>query len=120
MYDTLIGKVGNRFIWMLADEWTGIRARKWNSEKPLIFAPIILRKTNGVYKASDIRKHIICRLDEWEKENFAALLVDTIEEALANHGTQVPPNETEVRSRVFNSLLVTGRIREAVRYATSA
>ena len=105
---------------MLASEFNGVRARKWNSERPIIFAPIILRKTTGVYKARDIRTRITRRLNEWEKGNHAALVADTIDEALSNIKSKtIPPEESEVRARVFNSLLLSGRVREAVRYSTN-
>ena len=120
MYDTPTGKVGMRFISMLASEFNGVRARKWNSERPIIFAPIILRKTTGVYKARNIRTWITRRLNDWEKGNYAALVADTIGEALCNVKSKTtPPEENEIRARVFNSLLLSGRVREAVRYSTT-
>ena len=50
-YDTPSGAVGCRFTAMLEAEWRGVLGRSWNSERPLVFAHVILTKMLGVRQA---------------------------------------------------------------------
>ena len=59
--------IGNRFIEMLARLFEGVRLRKWNSELPMIFAAVILRKDPGAFVAAKIKQRIKQRLDLWEE-----------------------------------------------------
>jgi hypothetical protein len=52
------GKAGRWFIATLAREFAGVRQRQWNFERPMLFASVILIKTPGVRRSSDIRKRI--------------------------------------------------------------
>ena len=47
-YATPYGAVGRRFTAVLAAEWQGVLRRTWNSERPLIFAHVVVTKTSGV------------------------------------------------------------------------
>ena len=42
------GKQGNTFLLQLALELDGVREGKWNSEKPLVFAAVVLQRSQGV------------------------------------------------------------------------
>ena len=44
-YDAPSGKVGKRFVVILSVELDGIRARKWNAERVIIFQSVILQHT---------------------------------------------------------------------------
>ena len=51
-----------------------MRERRCNSEKLLIFAPCILRKTATARKAPEIKQVIWSRLNAWIKGDFDALV----------------------------------------------
>ena len=36
------GTVGNKLLYLLAEEWKGVREGRWNSERPLIFIMVVL------------------------------------------------------------------------------
>ena len=55
--------VGRRFTAILTAEWQGVLGRSWNSERPLVFAHVVLTKTLGVRRARDIRARITRRMD---------------------------------------------------------
>ena len=55
--------IGNRFITILAQLFEGVRLQKWNSELPMIFAAVILRKNPGAFQAAKIKQRIQQRLD---------------------------------------------------------
>jgi hypothetical protein len=58
LWDAPSGKVGKRFITLLANEWAGVRERRWNSELPIVFCAVILNRKLNTILASSIRKVI--------------------------------------------------------------
>ena len=59
---------------ILAAEWRGAIGRKWNYERPLVFAHVVLTKTMGVCRAIEIRARIRRRMDLWERGLQADLI----------------------------------------------
>ena len=86
MYNPPKGGLGHRVVSTLAKEFTGVRERKWNSERPLIFAACILRKSRGVIRAADIRRRVERRLEMWTDGDFDALVQDIEGEAMGGAG----------------------------------
>jgi hypothetical protein len=66
------GKVEKRFLVLLTPEFRGVRERRWNSERPLVFAATILQTTPGVRRSQDTRRRLARRMDLWEQGCFAA------------------------------------------------
>ena len=60
----------------MAAEWQKVLDRSWNSEIPLVFAHIILKKTWGVCRAREIRARLTRRMEFWEKGLHAGLVGD--------------------------------------------
>ena len=50
-YATSFRAVGRRFTEILAAEWRGVLYRSWNSERPLVFAHVVLTNTMGVRRS---------------------------------------------------------------------
>ena len=73
-FATPSGAVGRRFTAILAAEWHGVLNRSWNSERPLVFANIVLTKTLGVCRARDIRAWKTQWMDLWERVLHAGLV----------------------------------------------
>ena len=46
-------------------EWRRILNRSWNSERPLVFAHVVLTKTLGVRRAQETRAMIMRRMNLW-------------------------------------------------------
>ena len=42
------GTAGNKLLYLLVDEWKGVREGKWNSERPLVFVMVVLQQAEGV------------------------------------------------------------------------
>ena len=66
-YAAPYGKVGHRFMAILAAEWRGVFRRSWNSEMLLVFSHVVLKKTLGVHRSKEIRAQITIRMDLWER-----------------------------------------------------
>jgi hypothetical protein len=60
-YDAPSGSVGRRFVESTATLLDGVQARKWNSERFLLFQMV------------DIRKRITRRMDDWDAGKFKML-----------------------------------------------
>ena len=112
------GNVGRRFVNTLAKEFDGVRARTWNSERPLVFVAVVLQTTPGVKRSRDIRRRLGHRMDLWYQGKFTALVDDTETEVQSRHGSH-PVQDDETKARAFNSKVLSGRIRPAVRNLTS-
>jgi hypothetical protein len=81
---------------------------------------VILCKTQGARKAQSIRRQIELRLDLWEDGKFAGLVDDALSEGRAREGRQHCREDTEEsRSRRYNSTVMAGKLRAAVRGATN-
>ena len=73
-------EVGHRFTVVLAADWRGVINCKWNSERPLVFSHVVLKRTLGASKAREIRTRIDRRLDLWERGIQAGLVGDALVE----------------------------------------
>ena len=62
-YDAPSGKVGRRFVNVLAMELRVIRDRRWNSERFIVFQTVTLQRARHVTASRDIRRRIEKRLD---------------------------------------------------------
>ena len=58
-YDALSGKFRKRFFEILSVEIDGVRARKWNVERVILFQSVILKCAHGVNNYAQIRKCIL-------------------------------------------------------------
>jgi hypothetical protein len=117
-YSVPQGRVGRRFVATLAAEFQGVKARSWNSERPLVFAAVVLQTAPGVKRARDIRKRLTQRMDLWDQGRFIALVDDTVAEVQSRHGSHPAPDD-EARARAFNAKVLSGRLRPAVRALTN-
>ena len=119
MYSPPKGKVGQRFLTMLAEEWRKVRGRETNSERALIFPAVIMRRDGGIRKAKDIRRRLTSRMNLWESGKIAELVQDTVTTAKRGVGGAKPPDDEESIARKYNSMVNNGKVRAAVRSLTS-
>ena len=94
-YTTPSGAVGCRFTTILAAEWRGVLGRSWNSERPLVFAHVIITKTLGVCRAKDIRTRITRQMDLWERGLHSGLVGDDEAEGATREGRAARRGEEE-------------------------
>ena len=119
-HSTPLGEVGRRFTAVLAAEWRGLLDRKWNSERPLIFAHVVLTKTLGTHKTREIQASIDRRLDLRERGIHSGLVGDALVEGRAREGCSKRhvEEEEDCLVRSFNSTVLLGKLRQAVRWDT--
>ena len=81
-YDAPSRKIGKRFMRILSVELDGVRTRKWNAERVIVFQYIILQHTQGVNNFAQIRKRILFPLDLWNRGAFYKLVKETYNSAM--------------------------------------
>jgi hypothetical protein len=54
LWDAPMGKVGKRFVQLLAEEWKGVRERRWNAEMPIVCCAAILNRKRNIIRASHL------------------------------------------------------------------
>ena len=114
------GAVGHRLTAILAAEWWGFLGRSLNSERPLVFAHVVLTKALGVRRAKEIRARITRRMDLWERGIHVGLLGDakagkySREDRAANGGEE----EDDTIARSYHDNILSGKLRQAVLQAT--
>ena len=120
-YATPSGAVGRRFTEILVAEWWGFLNRSRNSERPLVFAHVVLTKTLGVRRAREIRARITRRMDLWERGQHAGLMGDAKAEGAAREGRSAFSGEEEDNAvaRSFHEIVLSGKLLQAVRRATN-
>ena len=111
--------VGKRFVRLLAELWRGVLERRWNSELPLIFPACILRVARGTVETRKIKQRISQRLDLWEDGKVEALVSQVESAALWEGRLSRRQQDEESEARRFNSLVLAGRLRSAVRNLTA-
>jgi hypothetical protein len=110
--------VGRRFLELLTTEFRGVRQRRWNAERPIVFAAVVLQNTKGVRRSKDIRRRLTRRMDLWAAGRHAALVDDTEAECSSRIGGTRPPADEASIARSFNGQVLSGRLRQAVRKLT--
>ena len=112
--------MGPRFTAIHAAEWRGVISQSWNSERPLVFAHVVLTKTLGVRQAREIRARITRRMDLWEWDQHVGLVGDAEAEGAARKGRATFSGEEEGNAvaQSFHETVLSGKLRQAVRRAT--
>ena len=102
----------------LTQEFQGARERRWNSEKPLVFAAVTLQMTPGVRRSKETWQRLARRVDLWDQGCVSAL-VDDMEAEIKSRiqGYRAPDKEAMVRA--CNAKVLSGRLRSACRVLTS-
>ncbi len=118
MYNPPKEGAGHRVVSMMAREFTGVRERKWNSECALIFAACVLQKSPGVIRARDIKRRLERRLTLWIGGNYNALVQDIVGKAIRGVGGGRGTINKDLVARKFNSMVLDGKLRAAVRFTT--
>ena len=115
-YDVPSGKFRKRFVGILSVEIVGVRSRKWNSERVIIFQSFILQRAQGVNNSPQIRKRILFRLDFWNCGAFDKIVKDVYNLAV---GYLIKPRGVqaeEQRHQTFSNIVLKGKLRKAVQF----
>ena len=111
--------VGKRFISKFAALMRGVIDQRWNSELPLVFDAAILCCNVGTIKAAQIKKRVEQRLDLWEEGRIESLVCQIETAARISGGGSTKPKSEERTARDYNSAVLDGNLRAAVRRITA-
>ena len=118
-YDVLRGAVGRHFLLTLIDLLDGVRLRKWNAERFIVFQLVILQRTRAVNRAKDIKHRLSWRLDAWDAGQFDMLVQATVQDMRTYLAAQQGGTTAEQRAKVFQRKMLRGNVRGAVKYLTA-
>jgi len=112
------GATGRHYVDVLTEEVKQLAAGNYSSERVLVFSAVILQRDRMVCTGSDVRRLIERRLTLWKEGSFDILLqeADRCNCALRRSHTGTL-NKTDI-VRVFTRLMLQGKVRAAVRWAT--
>ena len=83
-----------------------------------MFGRLILQKENKVIKSADIRRCVIRRIKLWEEDKLEELIQEA-ELCERKLGKSMGENMSDdTADKVFNTLILQGKIREATRFIT--
>ena len=119
MYRPPSGHMGNTFITNQAKEWKLARTQVENSERALIYAACILRKERGINRSAAIKRQITRRMDLWDAGKIAELAEEIVRAEKAGESKGATPEDDNDIALRYLSILIDGRPRAAVRWATS-
>ena len=113
--------MGRRFTEIFATEWRGVISRSCKSERPLLFAHVVLTKTLGVRRARDIQARITKRMELWERRQHSVLIGEAEAEGAAREGRAAFSGKEEDNAVAwsFHETVLSGKILQAVRRATN-
>ena len=109
--------MGRRFTETLAAEWRGVISQSWNSERPLVFAHVVLTKMLSVRRSQETRARITRRMDLWERGQHAGLVGDAEAEGSDQEGRAAfsVEEEEDAVAQSFHETVLSGKLRQAVR-----
>ena len=111
------GRIGKLFIRKLTEIIRGVRERKWNSERIIVFPAVILYKAANITAAKDIRARIETRMRLWDEERYSALLED-MEMEVRLRGVAPRDRSDDEKDRDYNARVLSGHLRSACRTLT--
>jgi hypothetical protein len=112
------GSVGRKFVGILANEIDLLASAINKSERCSMFGRLILQKENKVRKSADIRRCVIRRIKLWEEDKLEELIQEA-ELCERKLGKSMGENMSDdTADKVFNTLILQGKIREATRFIT--
>ena len=103
-----------------AAECREVISRRWNSERHLVLAKVVTKKTLGVCRAWEIWSRITRGIDLWERGQHAGLVREAEAEGAAYKGRAAfsSKEEDDAMARSFHETVLSGNLRQAIRQAT--
>jgi hypothetical protein len=114
VYNPPKGGISQWVVATLAREFMGVRERKWNSERTLIFAVCVLWKSPGIICARDIKCRVERRLTLWIGGQYNALVQDIVGEAMRVVGSGWDTANEELIAQKYNHMVLNGKLQAAV------
>ena len=99
-------------------ETQGVRDRRWNLDRFIVFQTVILQRALHVIASHTIRRRIAKRLDAWGEGKHAMLVGDTLR-SCKEYLTATWREETaDHRAQNYHGLMLRGKLRSEVRWIT--
>jgi hypothetical protein len=117
-YDAPNGPVGGRLVETMTSLMEGVKSRKWNSERFLLFQIVVLQHTREMMRARDTKKRLKWRMDAWDEGKFSMLVQTTERDMESFLSTKQRGQSEEQRANIFNMKMLRGDVHGTVKYLT--
>ena len=101
---------------ILSVELDGFCARKWNTERVIVFQSVILQCVQGVNNSAQICKRILFWLNLWNCGAFDDLVKETHNSGMGYLGKYCGLQTAEERHRNFSNLVLKGKLHKVVQF----
>ena len=105
--------VGHRFVGMLGAKMQGVRDRRWNSERFIVFQTVILQQSRHVTASHAIRRRIEKRLDAWGAGKHTMLVGDTLRSCKEYLTAARREGTAEHQAQTYHILVLRGKLQLA-------
>ena len=115
-YNLPKNSTGKKFIHLLNTEINNIIERKSNSEKLIVFLTVILQKSKSITKSKDVKALLERRMTDWQNEQYDTVVKSALFASNTYKLSDKKSQSPDQIARVFQRLLLQGKIREATNY----
>ena len=103
---------------MLTEEVSHLAVGNYPSECVLAFSSVVLQRDRMVRKGADVRRLLERRISLWREEKFDLLIQEAARCNQALQQSHHSPVDTDAIVRVFTILMLHGKVKAAVKWAT--
>ena len=103
---------------MLTEEVSYLAAGNYPSECVLVFSSVVMQRDHMIRKGSDVRRLLEQRLTLWRQESFDLLFQEATCRDQSIRRCPHSPVDNDATIRVFTKLILQGKVKAAVRWAT--
>ena len=114
IYDVPSDRIGKRLVSNLSAELDGIRYRKWNAERKIVFQMVIFQRVCLVTGAKNIHARINNWLDLWNSKAFNKIVNNSYAAAAGYTGRHHSNQDAEKRHHMLSNLVLHGKLRKAI------
>ena len=112
------GSTGHKYVAVLAEEVSHLTVGNYPPERVLVFSSAVLQRDCMVKKGTDVRRLLEKRISLWKEEKFDLLLQEAACCNQALRRSQHSPIYKDATVHVFTKLILRGKVKAAVRWAT--
>ena len=113
------GQCGRRYIAIMTEEINLLSRGTYPSERVIVFGSVILQRDKFIRNTRDIDRNLNRRMDLWSQNNFDLLVQEALRcDHLLKSRRRHQQQNTEHIERVFTRLMLSGKVRAAMRWLT--
>ena len=114
------GAVGHQYVDLLSEEVSHLSTGNYSSDRLIVFSTTILQRDRMIKKTVDIRRVLERRVRMWKNEEFDLLLQEAVRCDKPLRNSRKGDIDKEHIVKVFTRLMLSGKVRAAVRWLSES